>query len=111
MAAAEEPQTRSAQLTLGAALYRTGDYARAIEALQKAWQLGSGGPNGRAWLFLAMAHWRLGEAEVAREWLRKAVEWIDENRPDDKERRRLRSEAEELLGLTPPERTETPSKG
>ena len=36
------------------------------------------------WFFLAMAHWRLGEKDKAREWYERAVQWMDKNQPDDK---------------------------
>jgi hypothetical protein len=37
--------------------------------------------SGRAvlnWLWLALAHQRLGKAEEARRWLTKAQEWLDQ---------------------------------
>ena len=52
------------------------------------------------WFFLAMAHWRLGEKDKAREWYDRAVRWMDKNPSKNEELRRFRAEAAELLGLT-----------
>ena len=49
------------------------------------------------WFFLAMAHWRLGDRDQARTWLKRAVEWMDQHRPHDDELRRFRAEAETLV--------------
>jgi hypothetical protein len=48
-------------------------------------------------MFLAMAHARSDRNDEAREWYDRAVEWVDQNRPDDKELRRFQAEAERLL--------------
>jgi tetratricopeptide (TPR) repeat protein len=84
--------------TLGAAYYRAGDWNAAVEALNKSVALGRGG-TGFEWLFLAMAHQRLGEAEQARSWYEKALTWRDWRRPNDDELRRFRAEAAGLLGI------------
>ena len=71
----------------------------AIAALEKSTELRHRRePIG--WLFLAMAHWQLGEKEEARRWYDKAVEWIEKDKPNDKELRRFCAEAKELLGVT-----------
>jgi hypothetical protein len=56
------------------------------------------------WLFLAMAHCRLGEMNRARRWFTKAAEALDREEPDSTvawyerlQRRLLRREADELL--------------
>ncbi len=49
------------------------------------------------WYFLAMAQWRLGQKEQARKWYDQAVRWMEKNKPQDKELRRFRDEAAELL--------------
>jgi WD40 repeat protein/serine/threonine protein kinase/tetratricopeptide (TPR) repeat protein len=59
--------------TLGAALYRAGKWKRAVETLDK----NQGAFAASDWLFLAMAHHRLGHADKAREFLEKAVTWMD----------------------------------
>jgi tetratricopeptide (TPR) repeat protein len=121
--------------TLGAATYRAGRYEEAIghlnDTLKALTELGgprleidpkaagvvSSGPapGGDAldWLFLSMAHHRLGHAEAARKWLDKAVTHIDradqdppdgtspDSRLDWQTRlayRVLRREAEGLIG-------------
>ena len=65
-----------------------------------AWTCGS---NSFDFFFLAMAHWQLGKKGEARQWHDKAVEWMEENKPDDEELRCLRTEAEELLGIVAPQ--------
>ena len=47
--------------------------------------------------FLATAHWHLGDKEEARRWYDKAVEWMDENKPNDKDLVRFRDEAAKLI--------------
>ena len=76
------------------------------EAVQRLTEPGAAqqsvGPVG--WLFLAMAHARLGNAAEARQWLEKATTWIEEdaNRFDWGVRlilQHLRREAEALIPL------------
>jgi tetratricopeptide (TPR) repeat protein len=97
--------------TLGVAHYRAGDNRAAIVALEKSIELGKGG-SSFDWLFLAMAHWRLGAREQARTWYDKAVAWMDKRNPQNEDLKRFRAEAAELLGVkNPPSRKETaPSK-
>jgi uncharacterized protein HemY len=86
--------------TLGTALYRTGDWQGAIEALQKSNQIKE---HGSTFFFLAMAHWQLGDKEQAGPYFRKGVEWMHKNKlkPKDEEGlRRERAEAAALLGIT-----------
>jgi WD40 repeat protein/tetratricopeptide (TPR) repeat protein len=61
--------------TLGAALYRQGDWQHAIEQLDRK----KGDDSAWDWLFLALAHQRAGRPKEARRWLDKAVRWIEEN--------------------------------
>jgi tetratricopeptide (TPR) repeat protein len=82
--------------TLGAAQYRAGDWAAAIEDLNKAIELRNGG-DSFDWFFLAMAHWRLGHTEDARKWYDRAAGWMDRHASKDPELRRFRSEAASLL--------------
>jgi serine/threonine protein kinase len=84
--------------TLGAAEYRAGNYKEALAALQKSMDAQKGG-NSFDWFFVAMAHWRLGDRDAARQWHVKAVEWMDKHAPQNAELRRFREEAEELLGV------------
>jgi serine/threonine protein kinase/tetratricopeptide (TPR) repeat protein len=82
--------------TLGVAHYHAGDWKAAIGALSTSMELRKGG-DSFDWLFLAMAHWKLGEKEKAREWHDKAVEWMDKNQPKNEELRRFRAESSQLL--------------
>jgi tetratricopeptide (TPR) repeat protein len=87
--------------TLGAARYRAGDGEGAIAALEKSMELRKGG-SSLDWFLLAMAHWQLGAKDQALKWHEKAVVWMDEQRPNDEQLRRLRSEAAELLKIDDP---------
>jgi WD40 repeat protein/tetratricopeptide (TPR) repeat protein len=63
---------------LGQALYRTGRLEAAIRELNKALPLrGSEGWAVDDWLFMAMAHHRLGHRAEARKWLDRATDWIN----------------------------------
>jgi tetratricopeptide (TPR) repeat protein len=98
-AASKNSQKHAVLNTLGAATYRAGRFEEAIGHLNEAMKAlpepgglrsqvdgpargkGSSGPaaggNAFDWLFLAMAHHRLGHAVEARQWLDKAVAAID----------------------------------
>jgi WD40 repeat protein/serine/threonine protein kinase/tetratricopeptide (TPR) repeat protein len=84
--------------TLGVAHYRAGSWKEAVAILEKSMELRKGG-DGFDWFFLAMAHWKLGEKDKAREWYDRAVQWMDKNQPTNDELRRFRTEASELLEL------------
>jgi serine/threonine protein kinase/formylglycine-generating enzyme required for sulfatase activity/tetratricopeptide (TPR) repeat protein len=103
---------------LGAAHYRADRFAAAVEALDHARACPSHAQDGGTlhdWLFLAMAHHRLGHAERARDWLDQAVRRLEQNAransagadpsPDWSNRlemRLLRREAEGLLKKSKP---------
>ena len=60
--------------------------------------------------FLAMAHQRVGEAELARRYHSQAVSWMADHCPADKQLLRLRAETEALLGVsTSPNRSQSAS--
>jgi WD40 repeat protein/tetratricopeptide (TPR) repeat protein len=61
---------------LGAALTRAGKHPEAIQRLKEALALREEFPS--AWLFLAIAHARAGQADEARSYLDKARKWLDE---------------------------------
>jgi tetratricopeptide (TPR) repeat protein len=63
--------------TLGAALYRAGRLEEAVQRLSEAVRAYGRDGTHTYWLFLAMAHQRLGHAEEARRWLDQAVRWLD----------------------------------
>ena len=80
--------------TLGVALYRNGDWRKAIDALQDSVDLGADVPHN--WLFIAMAKWQQGNRESARSLLAKSIAWREKNKPDD-ELKRFFAEAEKLI--------------
>jgi serine/threonine protein kinase/WD40 repeat protein len=92
-----EPAKGSYWNTLGVALYRMGEWRACIEAVEKSERLG--GTNSFNSFFLAMANWRLGNREPARERFRQALLLMDKNRPQDDQLVRFRAEAEALLGM------------
>jgi len=72
-AAAEKyPPDMSLATHLGRAHYRAGDAAAAAKQLAEVIDKTKGG-SVRDWLFLAMAHSRLGNADEAARWLQKAA--------------------------------------
>jgi eukaryotic-like serine/threonine-protein kinase len=88
---------------LGVALYRVGKYQESAEALEKADAMIDGGaPQYR--IFLAMAHWQLGNKERARSSFAEGAAWIQENSTE--EGIRFRDEAEQLLELSAEDRAE-----
>ena len=57
-------------------------------------------PDNVQWTYhAAMAHWRLGNKDEARQWYDQAVEWMERNQPQAEALRRFRAEAEKLLGV------------
>src|SRR5262249_57843159 len=80
--------------TLGVAHYRAGQWKEAVAALDKSMELRKGG-DSFDWFFLAMANWRLGEKDKARELYDRAAQWMDKNQPKHEEVRRFRAEAAE----------------
>ena len=93
-----DPKTGTYLNTLGVALYRAGKWKESITALNESTQLRKDG-DAFDWYFLAMAHHQLGDAEKARAWFDKAVQWSKANKPDDEELTRFRQEAEALFEL------------
>jgi len=73
----------SAYLTaLGAVLYRAGRYEEALGRLDEAMKENTYGGSLSCWLFLALAHHRLGHAAEARSYLDKAAAWLDQSTPE-----------------------------
>jgi serine/threonine protein kinase/predicted Zn-dependent protease len=60
----------------GAALYRAGEYRRALECFERMPSLYR--PRAWDWCFCAMAHHRLGNAAEARRCLGEAARWIED---------------------------------
>ena len=85
--------------TLGVARYRAGDWAGAIEALERSALSSPDGGGGTAFdhYFLAMAWCQLHREDQAGEWLERGMAWAARHRPDHPSLERFRQEAESLL--------------
>jgi tetratricopeptide (TPR) repeat protein len=92
------PNTAWSWYTLGLAHYRGGEWKVAIEALKRANELSNGG-NASHHFVLAMAHAQLHEQDEARKWYDRATQWMEKNRSDAEEPRRLGAEADKLSEL------------
>jgi WD40 repeat protein/Flp pilus assembly protein TadD len=94
----KDPRAKKAEalLSLGLAHYRAGHWEKAAARVEEAI---ARRPDAAwlGWPVLAMAHARLGHAEEARRWLRRAEGWRQQ------EGRRL---VEESAGFAPPERAD-----
>jgi WD40 repeat protein len=93
--------------TLGAVLYRAGRYQDAVARLNEAVALKDKTGAVQDWLFLALAHQRLGQADEAKKWLDRAVAAPpakgDDHYWENAEVELLRREAQRLLGNSPRE--------
>jgi len=95
-AVSKDPKSGGAWNTLGVARYRQGKWQEAIEALKKASALNQGREPIDG-LFLAMAHWQLGQKTEAREWFDRTMEIINAKTDLGEEVRRFQAEATALL--------------
>jgi tetratricopeptide (TPR) repeat protein len=84
--------------TLGIAQFRAGQWREAIVSLEKSMERNKGG-DSYDWLFLAMAHWRLGEKEEARRWYDKADKELKKFEYPHVEEGRWLAEAAALLQI------------
>jgi WD40 repeat protein/tetratricopeptide (TPR) repeat protein len=73
-----DPDNRSYRETLGAALYRAGDFEAAVRELKRAVQMDRSGGSVEAKLFLAIAYHRLGRPKTAKDWFAQAAEQLRE---------------------------------
>jgi tetratricopeptide (TPR) repeat protein len=106
-AVTKAPRNYSYVNTLGAALFRADRFEESIERLNSAIRLSKNGGSWADWVFLAMAHQRLGNAEEARKWLAQVPRLSDDENSSDPpiqvsgihriELRILRREAEALI--------------
>jgi WD40 repeat protein/serine/threonine protein kinase/tetratricopeptide (TPR) repeat protein len=100
-----EEEALSAQRFVGAALYRAGRFADAIERIERSCRTGGRDVRPRDWAFLAMAHHRLGDDQQARHCLGR----LRAARPgagplrhlDELDLEVLRREAEAVVRLDP----------
>jgi serine/threonine protein kinase/Tfp pilus assembly protein PilF len=90
-----DPDEGSYWNTLGVALYRAGQYAECLDALQKSMELQE--ESAYDWFFVAMAKHKLGHQD-AREWYDRAVAWMGKQKPED-DLIQFRAEAERVLGI------------
>jgi WD40 repeat protein/serine/threonine protein kinase/tetratricopeptide (TPR) repeat protein len=74
---AKEPKNWLYLVALGGLHYRTGRYEEAVDKLTESCVAHQKGGNAFDWLFLAMAHHRLGHDEEARRRLTRSVQWIE----------------------------------
>src|SRR5262249_52897483 len=74
----KQPKDWSTSLVLGMLHYRAGCYEEAVGQLTEACTCHHRGGNAYEWLFLAMAHHRLGRDSLAQWWLSRSVQWIEE---------------------------------
>jgi serine/threonine protein kinase len=94
-------------LTLGAVQYRAGKRQLAIETLRRAAKMNGRYNSAYARLFLAMAHWDLGNAADAEKWYQEAIAIEDGWNWSPTEFVRLREETEKLMGKTETEPSAT----
>jgi tetratricopeptide (TPR) repeat protein len=97
---ASEPQKANVLNTLGAALYRAGRFAEAVRRLEEGIQKRKGESSEADWVFLAMAHQRLGHHDEARRWLDRFRDRRPRRTPTfwgELEIRLLRAEAEAVV--------------
>ena len=93
--------------TLGAALYRARRYAEAVKRLDEGIQKHNGKSEPQEWVFLALAHHRLGHHEQARRWLDRFQDYRPKPLPpsialwNELEIHLLRSEAEAVILYDP----------
>jgi tetratricopeptide (TPR) repeat protein len=74
----KQPPTARQLAALGAVLYRAGKFEEAARRLADATGPGRAGGEAVDWLFLAMAHHRLGHGDEAKQWLARAARWLDQ---------------------------------
>jgi tetratricopeptide (TPR) repeat protein len=97
-----QSQEAGVWLTAGIARYRLGKWDAALEALKHAIKLRKGG-DGNDWFYVAFAHAQLRQGEQASKAFERAVQWMERNRPNDPELRRLRTEATAVLRQEQPQ--------
>jgi tetratricopeptide (TPR) repeat protein len=101
-----DPKNWAVRNTLGAILYRAGHDAEAVKELNESIKLNRAGGTAIDFLFLAMAHHRLGKPDAARSWFEKATQAHAKKPPatwtDRLEWQLLHREAEALLKEPPP---------
>ncbi|AMV36618.1 protein kinase domain-containing protein [Planctomyces sp. SH-PL62] len=93
--------------TLGVARYRNGDWDGARAAFERSLELNA---DDRAFdgFGLAMALWRLGRKDEARQWYLRSEDYRLRERPNDLELLRFLAEARALMGEAPRDPIDSP---
>jgi eukaryotic-like serine/threonine-protein kinase len=84
---------------LGWTHYATSDWKASIDAMETSIKESRRRADPGHWFYLAMAHWKLGQNDKARQWYDTAVDWMQKSKRKNEEFTRLRSEAEKLMGI------------
>jgi tetratricopeptide (TPR) repeat protein len=95
------PEFGGAWNAVGVAQCRAGNARAALAALERSIALHGDGGQCRDWFFLAMAHWRRGEKDLAHQWYDRGDEWMERHQPQSAELRRFQAEAAALLSRRP----------
>jgi serine/threonine protein kinase len=97
------PEDARCRVALGMAYCRAKEWKTAVEALEKSNELTGTRPGSISGAFcLAIAHWHLGHKEQARSWYDRAVASLAKHPAPNANDRRLRAEAEKLIGVQGP---------
>jgi tetratricopeptide (TPR) repeat protein len=88
---------------LGVAQYRAGNWQAAVETLEKADSMLPAGDREHR-MFLAMAHWQLGDKDKAHARYAQGAAWIALHGKGSEAQGRFRAEAEQLLEITAEDR-------
>ena len=91
------PQDGNSWANLGTACCQAKKWQEARAALEKA--DGFKDENCDHCFHLAMACWELGDKGEARRHLERAMTWTEKKKPNDKELRKFRKQAEMLMGI------------
>jgi Flp pilus assembly protein TadD len=75
-----DPDEQAYRNTLGVALYRAGQFTDAVPALMDSLRLGQGKADAFDLFFLAMCHYRLGDAAKAKDCRRDAASWFESHK-------------------------------
>jgi tetratricopeptide (TPR) repeat protein len=73
LAVQSEPKNANYRNTLGAILFRAGEYQEAVRVLNESIRLHDKGGTALDYLFLTMAYHKFGQADEARTWLDKGL--------------------------------------
>ena len=96
------PEAANGWQVLGWSHYRLGHWQETIDAETKSIELQRNDGDPWQWLFLAMAHWQLGEKEAARKYYAQSAASHANSKKE--EVLRFFAEAEELMGLSAADR-------